>query len=133
MKDRIREFMDQRKLSPSELADIIGVQRSNVSHVLSGRNNPGSAFIEKLLHSFPELNARWLILGAGQMISGEESHKPPQVNNDLFTSPAKQEVPEITRKPLNEPAYAKSAVDSKIERIIIFYSDKTFTEYRPGG
>jgi transcriptional regulator with XRE-family HTH domain len=133
MKERIREFMDYRKLSPSELADIIGVQRSNVSHVLSGRNNPGSAFIEKLLHSFPELNARWLILGAGQMITGQETPPPRQVNNDLFTPPVKQETPEVPRKPSNESNISRPAVDSKIERIIIFHTDKTFSEYRPGS
>lgn len=67
MKDRILKFIDSEKLTAAEFADKIGVQRSNVSHVLNGRNNPGFGFIQKVLESFPSINSRWLITGEGDM------------------------------------------------------------------
>lgn len=67
MKERLIQLLDLEQLSPSKFADIIGVQRSSVSHVISGRNNPSFDFIQKTLRAFPGLNAEWLILGNGTM------------------------------------------------------------------
>lgn len=67
MKERILQLLDLEQLTPSKFADIIGVQRSSVSHVISGRNNPSFDFIQKTLKAFPGLNAEWLILGKGTM------------------------------------------------------------------
>lgn len=67
MKERLIQLLDLEQISPSKFADVIGVQRSSVSHVISGRNNPSFDFIQKTLRSFPGLNAEWLILGEGTM------------------------------------------------------------------
>jgi len=60
--------MEYKGISASELADSIGVQRSNVTHVLKARNKPSFQFIEKMLQIFPDLNAKWLLLGTGSMV-----------------------------------------------------------------
>jgi len=75
MEDRIRKFMEYKGISPSELADSIGVQRSNVTHVLHGRNNPSLPFIEKMLLHFPELNAEWFMRGTGNMLKDQAKPK----------------------------------------------------------
>lgn len=67
MKERLVQLLDLEQLSPSRFADIIGVQRSSVSHVISGRNNPSFDFLQKTLKAFPGLNADWLMLGEGTM------------------------------------------------------------------
>ena len=67
MQQRIAQFLQAENISPAQFADRIGVQRSGVSHILSGRNKPGFDFIEKTLHYFPALNAEWLITGRGRM------------------------------------------------------------------
>jgi len=67
MKERLIQLLDLEQLTPSKFADIIGVQRSSVSHVISGRNNPSFDFIQKTLRAFPGLHAEWLILGEGSM------------------------------------------------------------------
>ncbi len=67
MKERLTQLLDQEQLTPSRFADLIGVQRSSVSHVLSGRNNPSYDFLQKTLKTFPGLNAQWLMLGKGSM------------------------------------------------------------------
>lgn len=130
MKDRIKKYMEFKRISPSELADIIGVQRSNVSHVLSGRNNPGSSFIEKLLQAYPELNARWLMLGEGDMVSGGQKQSDSPAKPDLFTAPS---LPGASPPEQKQPARPEKRTEPVpvVERIIIFYSDHTFTEYIP--
>ena len=47
MEDRIKNFMEYKGISPSELADAIGVQRSNVTHVLKARNKPSFSVYRK--------------------------------------------------------------------------------------
>jgi transcriptional regulator with XRE-family HTH domain len=62
IKDRLRMIMESHKLNAGSFAGKIGVQRSNVSHVLSGRNKPSFDFVEKLLLAFPRVSAEWLLL-----------------------------------------------------------------------
>jgi len=66
MNNRLQQFLDLENLSPARLADILGVQRSGVSHILSGRNKPGFDFIQKLLIKFPSLSADWFLTGKGK-------------------------------------------------------------------
>jgi transcriptional regulator with XRE-family HTH domain len=124
MKERIKQFMDYMKLSAAELADQIGVQRSNVSHVLTGRNNPSSSFLEKLLLTFPDLDARWLIVGEGELLreKKEMPNKVAEVKN-LFT--------EVTEKKALVAQSHSRKPDYEIDRIVILYKDKTFKDYYP--
>ena len=59
--------MEAKGVKSSVFADTIGVNRSTISHILSGRNKPSIDFLEKLLYVYPELNANWLITGIGYM------------------------------------------------------------------
>jgi transcriptional regulator with XRE-family HTH domain len=72
MKDRILQFLSAEKISPAEFADKIGVQRSSMSHILNGRNYPSASFIQKMLHAYPLINSRWLMIGEGKMNIGSE-------------------------------------------------------------
>jgi len=67
MYERLKSWMESEGLLPSKLADIIGVNRATISHILSGRNKPSIDFLEKLLSSYPNINANWLISGIGYM------------------------------------------------------------------
>ncbi len=134
MQEQIQEILRREDLSSSQFADKIGVQRSSVSHVLSGRNKPGFDFIRKILDAFPGINAEWLITGEGHM------YKERQPVEGLFdgpfseTSPAKDEkklsarveTPGI-KKMDEEPVKPEKR---EMERVIVFYTDKTFREYR---
>ena len=66
MNTRLQQFLTLENLSPARLADILGIQRSGMSHLLSGRNKPGYDFILKLCTKFPDLNANWFITGKGK-------------------------------------------------------------------
>ncbi len=66
MNNRLQQFLELENLTPARLADTLGVQRSGLSHILSGRNKPGFEFITKLLTKFPHINSEWLIMGNGK-------------------------------------------------------------------
>ena len=89
MKERLIQLLDLEQLSPSKFADIIGVQRSSISHVISGRNKPSFDFLQKTLKAFPGLNASWLMLGEGTMY--EQMGR--NVSGNLFDAPGPSEEP----------------------------------------
>ena len=99
-------------LSASAFADKIGVQRSSISHILSGRNKPSLEFVMKVLSSFDEVDLYWLLNGKGH-----------------FPSDATQKQ-ETTKKSVSITPTPKEALDDDIERIVIFYKDGRFKEYK---
>ena len=73
MHTRLKNWMESEGLKPSRLADNIGVNRATISHILSGRNKPSIDFLQKLLSTYPNLNANWLIIGIGYMNTKKEA------------------------------------------------------------
>ena len=59
--DKIKQILIDKNLSPSYFADEIGVQRSSISHILSGRNRPSFDIIQKIIRRFPELGYEWIM------------------------------------------------------------------------
>jgi transcriptional regulator with XRE-family HTH domain len=135
METRIHRLIGSENLTPTKFADIIGVQRSAISHILSGRNKPSFDLIQKILTKFPRVSSEWLLMGRGEMYK-------TLVQQRLFDVEQKPEMPKnqsvdsvIQGNTLNIPLSkgAENRInDSSIERIIIFYSDKSFKEYIPG-
>lgn len=111
IQDRLQIVIKMHNLSPSAFADQIGVQRSNVSHVLSGRNKPSLDFLEKIIVSFPRVNAHWLITGEMPDVSTGAAgmHEEQHAAYGTGTAPQKEK---------------------EIDRIVVFYTDKTFDTYR---
>ena len=145
MKERLLKIITSEGLTPSLLADELGVQRSGISHILSGRNYPSFDFLQKLLARFPKLNAEWFILGQGSMYKSTIAAIP-----DLFTpnapvekapvSPTLSENPQDlssgedhnNKKPDSKPEISASTEQKRtIEKMIVLYTDKTFTTYFP--
>ncbi len=68
---RIKEILNFSELTPTAFATEIGISRSNLAHILSGRNQPSFAMMEKILKAFPEIRGEWLITGLGEMLKSE--------------------------------------------------------------
>ena len=136
MKDRIIKFLTHENITATKFADEIGVQRSSISHILSGRNNPSFEFIQKILSRYKSLNADWLILGSGPMFKKMEQGNLFATNEistqpDLFRQPAEKIIspgPDKNFQPLPLPEILPSR---RIDKILVFYTDKTFEEYMP--
>jgi transcriptional regulator with XRE-family HTH domain len=147
MQNRLQQFLQAENITPARFADQIGIQRSGVSHILSGRNKPGFDFIEKMLRCYPSLNAEWIITGKGKMykeirtasLFDEVSATPPATT--LTAPSADQDSDESATEHLTEKQdlntiditkyIAESKQSVKIAKVVLFYSDNTFIEYSP--
>ena len=74
MQSRLQQLLEYKNISPARFAQIIGVQRSAVSHILSGRNNPSLDFLRKIIENFPDVNSEWLITGQGSILKDHLFH-----------------------------------------------------------
>ena len=135
---RLEIILDYYNLSASVFADKLGVQRSGLSHLLSGRNKPSLDFVLKLVESFPEVDLYWLLNGQGSFPKQETekeitSTAPPApkhdtVLKDLFSENEESEK-EVETIIENKEVITESNTD--IERIVIFYKNGTFKNYTP--
>lgn len=154
MNSRLQQFLDLEQLSPSKFADVIGVQRSGLSHILSGRNKPGYDFLYKLSLKFPQINVEWLLTGKGKPYKDmnypidnvEHKIEPRNLFSGTIPKPEeklsyipenKRDTPISATSELNEnQKNIQSLPDShqirNVKRITIFYSDGSFEEFFPG-
>ena len=145
MQNRLHKLLDSEQLTPAKFAEILGVQRSAISHIITGRNNPSFDLISKIISKFPALNSDWLITGKGNMYK-------TVVQGSLFDfdTPKKEELVDKTTtiKPDEKMLVTdvkNSADESKnisdtfvkkpdstprmVKKIVVFYTDNTFEEF----
>lgn len=82
MIDRIREVISYSQLSSASFADTIGISRSGLTHLLTGRNQPSLDVAKKILAKYPEISTEWLIMGMGEMLRAEAGASP-EVNHPV--------------------------------------------------
>lgn len=121
---RLELVIQYYELSASTLADKIGVQRSSISHLLTGRNKPSLEFVLKVVHAFPEVNLYWLLQGEGNFPSNKKEE-----NTTLFSIPQKPKAKETPLPPTPKTDVHKSVLNKTVERIVFFYSDGSFSSY----
>jgi transcriptional regulator with XRE-family HTH domain len=178
---KIELLIQKKQLSSSQFADKLGIPRSSISHILSGRNKPSLDVVQKILSNFPDVTAEELLFEdqtlkilsvvaqtSVELEPAKENLKIASLFDQNFTEPLESDkkiIPEsstiqpILRRPkesqenaintngnskpvhsiakssqinqLNEThqsSYPSTHLNKIIERVIIFYSDGTFTE-----
>ena len=113
--NRLKKIMEHHQLTASLFADKIGVQRSSISHILSGRNKPSLDFILKVTNIFSDVDIYWLLNGKGSF---------PKKSADVHSYPT-------TNSFLDSKDYSSNSI-KKMDRIVVFYTDGTFDEYKKG-
>jgi len=117
--DRLKAVMSHFGLTSSALADAIGVPRSSVSHLLSGRNKPSLDFVLKLIKTYPEVNLYWLLNGKGAFPStAQKGSNLTEHSQDI--EPARP-LPQTTQR----------GEEKSVSKIVIFFEDGTFETYQP--
>lgn len=125
IKERIKEVMNYKGISASEFAREIGVLRSAISHVISGRNKPGLEFILKILNRFPEIDTHWLLTGNGEMLQ-KNLHNEKEGAGVVRS----EDVPEYNAK--SPPGKSFHSNENKeIRRIMVFFGDGNYQEFIP--
>ena len=110
---RLEKIIQYYTLSASAFADKIGVQRSSISHLLTGRNKPSLEFVLKVVKTFPEVNLYWLLNGKGVFPANTFKEKTPtRVDSEISV-----------------PVTKKESSKKEIQKIIIFYTDGSFEAF----
>lgn len=124
--ERLEKILAHYQLSASAFADSLGIQRSGVSHLLSGRNKPSLDFVLKLLHTYPEVDLQWLMNGKGEFPKSK-----PKNEEFLPESLLRENISTKTIAPqVNKPDTINA--QKSIKEIVVFYTDGTFETYKPG-
>lgn len=192
MVERIKLIMDYKQMTPAQFAESLGINRSNLTHIFTGRNLPSLEFVRKILTTFPDISTEWLIMNVGNMITSSnddldlmnsettliktnQTEAPKMsIQQDLFhestsgelniaakeniieaipdsketeqeaeikSESAQQSVKnvenlqDIHQESPHEKNAANSiqlpSINKKIEKIIFFYSNKSFDTYYP--
>ena len=145
MKERIAEIMKKENLSPASFAESIGIQRSALSHILNGRNNPSLDVVMKIHQRYNYINLEWLLYGKGSMTSQEVTKdglqpslfEENEINpsDDTVGNEYRKEIGsktvEITPKEIvrEEIRYIERP-QRKITEIRIFFDDNTFEIFK---
>ena len=112
---RLQKVINYYGESGASFAEKIGVQRSSISHLLSGRNKPSLEFILKILSFYPEVELYWLINGKGEFPSLKTTK---EINTETSVSNSKVKILEDVK------------ATKEIDRIVIFYSDGSFKSFQ---
>lgn len=121
MVDRIKQVMEHYEETPAGFAEKIGVNRSNLTHVFTGRNQPSLDFAKKVLVAFPEVSTEWLIMGVGKMIKDPAEMVPVKktfVQTDLFGAVDESETIAPTVNEVEEIA-SEQAVQQPSEEVLL--------------
>lgn len=141
---RLEIILDYYALNASSFADKIGVQRSSMSHLLSGRNKPSLDFVMKIMEVFPDVDLYWILNGKGNFPKNNEEvletakTPAPIISNenlnggDLFSAIHYKEAEKAeTRIPSEIKNQNLISEEGEIEKIVIFYKNGTFKAYNP--
>ena len=138
MKDRIAHIMRAKNLKASDLAELLGIQPSGISHILSGRNQPSLDFVKKIKETFPEYNLDWIIFGKGPMTTSEPFRENPSPSIDFPVSNSLDvdeiSTPAVPFSPVTEETLSKKPpVSNKdgVQSLFVLYEDGTFERFSP--
>tara|TARA_Y100000815_G_scaffold275001_1_gene311047 strand:- start:941 stop:1414 length:474 start_codon:yes stop_codon:yes gene_type:complete len=145
---RLQIILDYYGLSASAFADRIDVQRSSISHLLSGRNKPSLDFILKVIEIFPEVDLYWILNGKGNFPKSEKKYEEktdtPTLSNsfleekkesiaesNLFTQMDYHENNAVIENNFEKKSTIENlnTLDEEVDYIVIFYKNGTFKKY----
>ncbi len=126
---RLQSILDYYGISATDFSKQISVNRSTISHLLSGRNKPSLDFVMKVLEKFPEVELYWILNGKGNFPSEKNKTSPIHNSREITskTDTASNSVKKQNSIPLE---VIKNLSGDDIEQIIIFYKDGSFKSYK---
>lgn len=136
--NRLQKLLEYYDLSASGFAAKIGVQRSSISHILSGRNKPSLDFVMKLLHTFSEVTIEWLIDGIGNFPKSDITTSPLPLKDAIENTTDSVVEKSAIEKPsieIEKPSVASEIISNNtshktIEKIILLYTDGSFEAFK---
>lgn len=146
---RLEKIFNHYDINAASFAEKIGIGRSSVSHIISGRNKPSLDFVMHILDNFSEITFDWLVYGKGnlgdkkalsenQIFEKKKSIDTATPSSNLATNLFNSSNNKEDGIKMNENVTANNfnaesvnTNSSPIESITIFYKDGTFKQYSP--
>ena len=143
MREKLLNLMKSEQLTASKLAELLDIQPSGISHILSGRNKPSFDLVQKILRRFPRVNPDWLLLDKDEMYRTIDIEPKPAALQSISTdeldgtmqqSPASGMTapatnPTSTSTPAQQIAAAYTPKSGNVKRVIVLFDDHTFESY----
>lgn len=151
-KERIEKIMEKEGLNATQFAFEIGVKSPTLSHILNGRNNPSLDVLKRILDRYRTISSDWLILGVGPMYRGikqsqtlslfdetDESARKSDVYTDKYDNKfvhvdlMNQKKTELDSSEISKTETLPQTVSKLVQKIIVYYDDNTFQEFKPNA
>lgn len=143
MREKLLNLMKSEQLTASKLAELLDIQPSGISHILSGRNKPSFDLVQKILRRFPRVNPDWLLLDKDEMYRTIDIEPKPAALQSISTeeldgtmqqSPASRMTAPATNStsastPAQQIAAAYAPKSGNVKRVIVLFDDHTFESY----
>lgn len=126
--DRIKQLIHDSELSAAAFSDIIGVQRSSISHILSERNKPSLDFILKILYAYPSVSTEWLLRG----IDSKSTPTSRKIQDEKAATPLESEITASNPGSKSTPqanTIHRETSSKDVEHVIVCYKDGTSITY----
>lgn len=142
MKDQLIKIMTYLGITATRFADEIGVQRSSISHILSGRNKPSYDFILRIIEKYPSINPTWLLTGKGTMLldkdENEKAEKKAAIQSSIILPSDTNESSGKTNRPENNQSgnidiskqRAMITNVNNVDCVLLLFTDGTFIQYK---
>jgi transcriptional regulator with XRE-family HTH domain len=143
---RIKTILDLHKINPARLADELQINRSRLSHILNGRNNPSLEIVQGILQRFADINPDWLLFGKDPVSRIDVTNYA----TDLFGfTKADKTKPEVKEMQIKDEARDAGVIKSsevvdnlitnsvtpnslskgKIKRVIVLFENNEYQEF----
>ncbi|MDQ1089074.1 MULTISPECIES: helix-turn-helix transcriptional regulator [unclassified Siphonobacter] len=138
-KEKVIYLLESNDLTAAQFADSIGIPRSSISHILSGRNRLSMDIARKIVKQFPEITYEWLcdenptVIKSNGFSHPKAAYSQPVVNemqpqvksSDFARKNGVGQRPDLAYSQAHEKA---SFENKHVVKMIVFYSDQTWQE-----
>ena len=143
MREKLLNLMKSEQLTASKLAELLDIQPSGISHILSGRNKPSFDLVQKILRRFPRVNPDWLLLDKDEMYRTIDIEPQPATLQSISTDELDGTMQQSTVSGMTTPATNSTSASTpaqqivaayapksgNVKRVIILFDDHTFESY----
>ena len=82
MLNRLKKYIDYKGISISAFEKSIGMSNASFGKSLKNGGSIGGDKLEKILSVYPDINAEWLLTGAGEMLKSTTKMNISHIDNE---------------------------------------------------
>ena len=134
MKTILEFILRNEGITNTRLAAMLDVAPASITHIMSGRNKPSYDFLIKLVETFPQYDARWVLTGKGEPLSAlpikQSMDGELRLFDNISNSQSDDKTPEIVVEHDIFPDMSVSSASTPSKtRLIVCFPDHTFVAY----